>query len=122
MKDRIELRGLKVHGYHGVFDAERRDGQPFVVDVALDVDTTPAARSDDLVDTVDYASLADAIVSIVAGEPVNLLETLASRIADRCLADGRVHEVTVTVHKPQAPIAHSFEDVLVVISRAKEDR
>lgn len=119
MSDRIELRGLTAHGYHGVLESERRDGQPFVVDVTLCVDTAPAAASDDLVDTIDYATLADAIVAIVAGEPVNLLETLVARIADRCLADPRVIEATVTVHKPSAPIEHPFDDVAVTISRAQ---
>ena len=118
--DRIELRGLRVHGYHGVLEAERRDGQPFVVDVALCVDTAPAAASDGLADTIDYATLADAIVGIVAGEPLNLLETLVTRIADRCLADPRVVRATVTVHKPNAPIAHPFDDVAVTISREQQ--
>jgi dihydroneopterin aldolase len=119
---RIELRGLTARGHHGVLDAERRDGQSFIVDVALVVDTVPAAASDDLADTVDYAALSDGIVAIVTGKPVNLLETLASRIAERCLDDPRVVETTVTVHKPQAPIAHRFDDVAVTISRARQDR
>jgi len=118
MSDRIELRGLRVRGNHGVFDFEREQGQEFVVDVALGVDTAQAARSDDLVDTVDYAALAESIAEIVGGEPVNLLETLASRIADACLRDQRVREATVTVHKPQAPIRRVFDDVAVTITRS----
>ncbi|HEX6444442.1 MAG TPA: dihydroneopterin aldolase, partial [Streptosporangiales bacterium] len=72
--DRIALRGLTVFGRHGVFEHERRDGQQFVVDVVLDVDTAPAARSDDLARTVDYGGLADRLAAVVGGEPVNLIE------------------------------------------------
>lgn len=115
--DRITLTGLTVRGNHGVFDFERRDGQDFVVDVELELDTAPAARSDDVADTADYGSLADALVEVVGGEPVNLLETLAQRLADACLADARVRAATVTVHKPQAPIRHQFTDVAVTIRR-----
>ena len=113
MGDRIALRGLRVFGRHGVLEHERRDGQDFVVDV----DTRPAAASDDLADTVDYGALADALVAVVGGEPVDLIETLADRLARVCLADERVISVEVTVHKPAAPIAHAFSDVTVTVVR-----
>ncbi len=119
MSDRIELRGLRVRGHHGVFEHERRDGQEFVVDVTLELATAAAAASDDVADTVHYGELATALVAIVEGEPVNLLERLAQRLADRCLADPRVAAVTVTVHKPQAPIPHEFTDVAVTIRRTR---
>jgi dihydroneopterin aldolase len=119
MTDRITLTGLRVRGHHGVFGHERRDGQDFVVDVALDLDLGPAAASDELADTVDYGTLAGKVADIVAGEPVNLLETLAGRIAATCLADVRVGSVSVTVHKPQAPIPLSFQDVSVTVVRAR---
>jgi dihydroneopterin aldolase len=119
MSDRITLSGLVVRGYHGVFEHERADGQDFVVDVALDVDTSAAGRSDDLADTVDYGALAATIAAIVSGEPVNLLETLAGRIATACLADARVTSAEVTVHKPNAPIPLTFDDVAVTITRAR---
>ena len=115
MTDLISLTGLRGYGYHGVYEDERRDGQEFVVDVALEVDTAAAAASDDVADTVHYGELATALVTIVEGEPVNLLERLAQRLADRCLADPRVAAATVTVHKPQAPIPHEFADVAVTI-------
>jgi dihydroneopterin aldolase len=115
--DHIVLTGLTVRGNHGVFDFERRDGQDFVLDVDLELDTTPAARSDDVADTVDYGELATALAAVVGGEPVNLLETLAQRLADACLADERVAVATVTVHKPQAPILLQFADVAVTIRR-----
>jgi dihydroneopterin aldolase len=119
MSDRIELRGLLVRGHHGVFESERVEGQDFVVDVALDVDISAAARSDDLADTTDYGALALTIAAIVSGEPVNLLETLAERIATACLADPRVASVEVSVHKPAAPIPLTFDDVVVTIVRAR---
>jgi dihydroneopterin aldolase len=115
--DRIMLTGLRVHGRHGVFDFERRDGQEFVVDVELELDTGPAAASDELADTVHYGELAEALAAVLAGEPVSLLETLAGRLAEVCLADRRVEAATVTVHKPQAPIPLSFTDVAVSIRR-----
>jgi dihydroneopterin aldolase len=117
--DRITLTGLRVRGHHGVFDFERADGQDFVVDVELEFDTAAAAASDDLADTVHYGELAEALGAVIAGEPVNLLETLADRLCRVCLADARVAAATVVVHKPQAPIALSFADVSVTIRRAR---
>jgi dihydroneopterin aldolase len=115
--DRIVLTGLTVRGRHGVFDFERRDGQDFVVDVELELDTRPAAASDELADTVHYGELAGALAAVIAGEPVNLLETLAEQLAEVCLADTRVAAASVTVHKPQAPIPLTFTDVAVSIRR-----
>ena len=117
--DVIALTGLRVFGYHGVFEHERREGQDFVVDVALTLDTTPAATSDDVTDTVHYGELAEALAAVVAGEPVDLIETLAARLADVCLADTRVDRARVTVHKPNAPIPLTFADVAVTIERTR---
>jgi dihydroneopterin aldolase len=117
--DRVALLGLSVRGYHGVFEHERANGQDFLVDVVLGLDTAPAARSDDLVDTVDYGALAQTVAGIVAGEPVNLLETLAGRIAAACLTDPKVASVEVSVHKPQAPILLTFRDVVVTVTRSR---
>ena len=119
MADRITLGGLRVRGFHGVFEHERRDGQEFVIDAVLEIDTATAATSDDLADTVDYGTLAERLAAIVAGEPVNLLETLAQRLVDACLRDVRVEAATVTVHKPQAPIPLAFADVSVTIRRQR---
>lgn len=121
MTDEITLTGLAAYGYHGVFAHERREGQTFLVDVTLRVDTRPAAASDDVADTVHYGELADAIVTIVEGEPVDLIETLADRIARAALRDDRVAEVAATVHKPDAPISHRFADVSVTARRTQED-
>jgi dihydroneopterin aldolase len=119
MSDRITLTGLRVFGRHGVFERERRDGQDFVVDVELELDTRAAAASDDLADTVDYGALAQHLAEIVGGEAVNLLETLAERLADACLSDERVTVALVTVHKPQAPIPLQFDDVAVRVRRTR---
>ncbi len=115
--DTIALRGLRARGRHGVFQFERDNGQDFVVDAILHLDVSAAAASDDVKDTVHYADLANKLVEIIAGEPVNLIETLAGRLADVCLADPRVTSCEVTVHKPQAPIEHEFADVSVTIRR-----
>lgn len=117
--DRVCLTGLRVRGRHGVYDFERAQGQDFVVDVVLDVDLAPAARSDDVADTVHYGELAERLAAIVAGEPVRLIETLADRLAAACLADPRVAAATVTVHKPQAPISLEFADVAVTLTRSR---
>ncbi len=115
--DRVALLGLRGRGRHGWFDWEREQGQEFAVDVELTLDTRPAAASDDLADTVDYGSLGADVVALVEGEPMRLVETLADRIARRCLSDPRVLSVTVTVHKPQAPMPVAFDDVAVTITR-----
>ncbi|MEQ4305338.1 dihydroneopterin aldolase [Plantactinospora sp. B6F1] len=120
--DRIVLTGLRARGRHGVYDFERAQGQDFVVDVVLELDLGAAARSDDVADTVHYGELAERLVGIVTGEPVNLIETLAERLAAACLADPRVLGTSVTVHKPQAPIPHDFADVAVTVTRRRPTR
>jgi dihydroneopterin aldolase len=117
--DRITLTGLRVRGFHGVFDFERREGQDFVVDVQLELALAAAAASDDVADTVHYGELAEALAKVIAGEPVNLIETLADRLVGVCLSDPRVAAATVTVHKPGAPIPLEFADVAVTLRRAR---
>ncbi|WP_213453919.1 dihydroneopterin aldolase [Rhizomonospora bruguierae] len=115
----ITLTGLRVRGRHGVYAVERERGQDFVVDVRLELDLSAAARSDDVAETVHYGELAGRLAAIVGGEPVNLIETLADRLLDACLADPRVAAATVTVHKPQAPIDLQFADVAVTMRRQR---
>lgn len=118
--DRIRLRGVRARGFHGVFAEERRDGQEFVVDVDLTVaGLAEAAATDDLALTVDYGAVAVAIVELIEGPPVRLIETLAERIARRCLAFPGVEVATVTVHKPAAPIPVPFRDVAVQVTRSR---
>ncbi|GAA4481107.1 dihydroneopterin aldolase [Microbacterium panaciterrae] len=117
--DTITLTGLTVFGRHGVYAHERENGQDFVVDLRLHLSLRAAAASDDVADTVHYGELAERVAAIVAGEPVNLLEKLASRIADAVLQDERIHGVDVTVHKPQAPIPLTFGDVSVTVHRGR---
>ncbi len=119
MSDRITLTGLRVFGYHGVFEHEKRDGQDFLVDVTVWLDLTAAAASDDLTQTVHYGELAERVAAIVAGDARDLIETVAGDIADEVLTDDRVREVEVTVHKPSAPIPLSFQDVAVTVRRAR---
>jgi len=118
--DEITLAGVRAFGYHGVYPDEKRDGQEFVVDVTLNLSLRAAAETDDVRDTVHYGELAERIVAIVEGEPADLLETLAQRIATEVLADARVDAVAVTVHKPAAPITVPFGDVAVTIRRVRE--
>lgn len=117
--DRIQVTGIRAFGYHGVFPEERRDGQEFRADVTLWVDTRPAANSDDVADTVHYGEVSEAVAGVLGGEPVNLIETLGRRIADAVLAFAAVQRVTVTVHKPDAPITVPFDDVTVTITRER---
>jgi len=116
---RIALTGLRARGNHGVYDFERADGQDFVVDVRLDLDLDKAAATDDVADTIHYGELAGRLVAVIGGEPVNLIETLAARLLDVCLADPRVEAAEVSVHKPQAPIPHEFADVAVTLRRSR---
>jgi dihydroneopterin aldolase len=117
--DRLAVHGIEAYGHHGVFESERREGQIFRIDLVLGLDTRPAGRSDDLRDTVDYGTLVAAVKKAVENDPVDLIETLAQRIADICLADTRVQWTEVTVHKPYAPIAATFDDVALTISRSR---
>ena len=117
--DEIVLTGLTVFGRHGVYTHERDEGQDFTIDLRLRLSLDQAAASDDVTDTVHYGELAEKVAAIVAGEPVNLIETLAERIASAALEDERVQNVTVTVHKPHAPIPLNFADVAVTVNRSR---
>jgi dihydroneopterin aldolase len=117
--DRVALGGLRAWGRHGVLAHETALGQEFGVDVVLHLDTRAAAADDDLTATVHYGELAEAVVAVVRGEPVQLVETLAQRIADVALGHPLVQTVDVTVHKPHAPVTVPFDDVTVSIRRSR---
>jgi dihydroneopterin aldolase len=115
--DRISLLGLRAFGRHGVLPSEREAGQEFVIDAVLRLDLRPASATDDLSQTVSYAVLARRLTEIVGGKPLELIETLAERLAAACLEDERVDQAEVTVHKPGAPIGLPFSDVTVTVVR-----
>lgn len=118
-RDRITLTGVRVRAHHGVFDFERERGQEFVIDVSVAVDLSAAASGDDLGSTVHYGELAEAVVAAVGRDPVDLIETVAERVAAVALDHPAVEEVEVTVHKPEAPISVPFTDVAVTIVRGR---
>jgi dihydroneopterin aldolase len=117
--DQISLTGLRASAFHGVLEHERRTGQVFVIDVTVWLDLEAAAATDDLDRTVHYGELAEEVVAAVEGEPVDLIETVAERVAGVALQHTPVTRVRVTVHKPSAPIAVPFADVSVTIERRR---
>ncbi|WP_423921267.1 dihydroneopterin aldolase [Frigoribacterium sp. 2-23] len=119
MSDVLRLTGVRATGHHGVFDHERRDGQEFVVDVVVRLDASAAAAGDDLGATVHYGVLAEQIVAAVENDPVDLIETLAERLAAVVLAHPAAASTDVTVHKPSAPITVPFDDVSITITRSR---
>lgn len=120
MSDQILLTGVHGFGYHGLFDHERRNGQDFFVDVVLNLDLLAVSQSDSIDETVNYAEITDLIVIEITTNPVSLIEKLAGRIADRILNSySRVNSVSVTVHKPQAPVSASLKDIAVQITRVR---
>ena len=117
--DELAVTGIECFAHHGVFDFERREGQVFVVDLVLGIDTGPAAASDDLADTVNYGTLVAEVKAAVERDPVDLIETVAQRITDVCLLDTRVEWARVTLHKPDAPIDATYSDVALTITRTR---
>ncbi|MCU1475891.1 MAG: folB [Subtercola sp.] len=117
--DSLTLTGLRVLAHHGVFDFERRDGQPFVIDLTVWLDTSSAAEADDLGQTLHYGELAVEVADAATKDPVDLIETLAERVAQVVLAHDVAQTVRVTVHKPEAPITVPFTDVSITITRSR---
>ncbi len=119
MTDELSVKGIECFAHHGVFDFERREGQTFVVDLVLGLDTRRAAESDDLEETVNYGTLVMDVKAAVERDPVDLIETVVQRIADVCLKDRRVQWTRVTLHKPDAPIDATYSDVALTITRTR---
>ncbi|WP_104132300.1 dihydroneopterin aldolase [Cryobacterium sp. M91] len=119
MTDSITLTGLRVNAHHGVHDFEKENGQDFVIDVTVWLDLLAAAASDDVTQTIHYGELAEQITDAAKHNPVDLIETVAERIASVVLAHPPALKVQVTVHKPQAPISVPFTDVAVQITRVR---
>jgi len=117
--DRITLTGLRANGFHGVYEHEKQEGQVFLIDVTVHLSLHGAAASDDLGETVNYGELAERVVAAVESDPVDLIETVAERVATVALGFPPVETVEVTVHKPSAPITVPFDDVAVSITRSR---
>jgi len=118
MSDLIKVIGIWGFGYHGVFEHEGKNGQDFYVDLEISLDLTKASKSDDLNDTVDYGALTDLVVEEITGERVALIEKLAARIAERARSEfPEIEKISVTVHKPKAPVSAQVADISVTITR-----
>lgn len=118
-RDRLTLTGLRANAFHGVFEHERVNGQPFLIDVVVHLSLAEAGGSDRLAETIHYGELAEAVVGAVERDPVDLIETVAERIASLVLQQPRAELVEITVHKPSAPITVPFDDVSVTIIRGR---
>lgn len=117
--DEITLTGLRASAFHGVLEQERRTGQVFLIDVTVYLPLRDAATTDDLDRTVHYGDLAERVVAAVETDPVDLIETVAERVAEVVLSYPLAIATRVTVHKPSAPIAVPFDDVSVTITRSR---
>lgn len=117
--DRVLMGGLEFYGYHGVIPEENRLGQRFLVDIEMHADLSRSGASDDLHDTVDYVAVYDDVRAIVEGPPCQLIETVATRIADRILAAYAVTTVRIRVRKPDVPIPARLEYVGIEIERSR---
>ena len=118
MSDQIRVTGIRAFGYHGVLPHEATDGQEFIVDLLVTLDLRAASLSDDLQDTINYADLAQIAHDNIVGDRVQLIERLAGRIADEISsAYSQITSVSVTVHKPHAPVTVDFENISVTITR-----
>lgn len=123
MADRIELTGLECFGYHGVFEEEKRTGQPFIVDITCWLNFAEAAADDDLTKTINYAELAEVAAEIVEGPVRDLIETVATDVANAAMRRfEELYAVEVTIHKPKAPIPRTFGDVAVVARRSRKGK
>ena len=118
MSDQIRVTGIKAFGYHGVLPHEATEGQDFIVDLLITLDLRAVSLSDDLNETINYADLAQIAHDNIVGERVQLIERLAGRIAEEISsAYSQITSVSVTVHKPHAPVTVDFEDISVTITR-----
>jgi 7,8-dihydroneopterin aldolase/epimerase/oxygenase len=118
-EDELTLTGLRARAHHGVFAHERENGQEFVIDLTVWIDAAAAAASDELAKTVNYGVLASEVVAAVESDPVDLIETVAERIAAVALSHEAAMRVRVTLHKPFAPIEVPFDDVSITIERTR---
>lgn len=120
--DTISITGLRLKGYHGVFDSEKQDGQEFVIDLDVHLDLSRAGESDDLSHTLDYSVLVDQVAKRVTGAPVDLIEKLANDILEIVWSHPQPTRAVATVHKPQAPVGHPVGDIAVTLDRERPQR
>ena len=118
MSLQIELLGLVVHGFHGVLDEERLEGQPFVFDVWL-TGGEEAARTDDVGDAVDYRDVASTVVGVSAARRYHLLEALAAAVADELVRRFPVERARVRVRKPRVRLAAPVDHAAVTVERTR---
>jgi dihydroneopterin aldolase len=122
MTDRIFIKGLSLHAYHGVLAYEGKVGQSFSIDLELEIDLSNAARTDKVVDTVSYDKVAQCATNAFCGKPYKLIEAAAGAVAHAVLAEfPPVQSIEVTIHKPHAPIAAIFSDVGITLKRTRAD-
>jgi dihydroneopterin aldolase len=120
MSDEIFVNGLVLHAYHGVMPHEGKVGQPFVLDLVLDIDLSEASRTDQLKHTVSYELLVRTASEAFCARRYRLVEAAGGAVADAVLARyPQVRRIRITVRKPHAPIAATFDDVGVTITRAR---
>jgi len=120
MTDSIFVNGLVLHAYHGVMPHEGKVGQPFVLDLILDIDLTEASRTDKLKHTVSYELLVKTASEAFCARRYRLVEAAAGAVADAVLDRyPPIRSIRITVRKPHAPIAATFDDVGVIITRAR---
>ena len=110
---RILIEGLELFAYHGVHDAERQDGQIFLLDLIMEADLSAACESDDLEDGVNYSRVIDCAATAFCAQPYKLIERVAQATADAVLAEfTRIEKLTLRVHKPDAPVKHIKSDII----------
>ena len=114
----VEVIGLELHGFHGVNEDERRDGQRFLFDVWLDVPDT-AAASDRIEDAVDYREVVACVREVSDGRTFHLLEALSAAVADEVLARFPVERVRVRVRKPDVQLGVPVEHTAATAERAR---
>lgn len=119
--DHISLVGIEERGRHGMLDHERQDGQLFLVDADIYLDLQGAGASDRIEDTVDYSRVSALISRIITGPPCDLLEKVATQIAEETLELENVQAVRICLHKPEAPLGLEKQDVKVTIWRGLEN-
>ena len=119
MTDSIRITGLELFGHHGVFDFEKHDGQRFLIDLTVWLETDRASHYDDLTHTLDYSELVNKVAEVVQGKAVDLIETLASRVLDVVWGFDQAMSAEVTIHKPDAPVEFPVADISVTMRRER---